>query len=168
MTPWQRRERYGESEHVRECGQEIRPAERGETLEAFIRTGKRPAAQVLKARILLKADVSEAGEGWSDRRIVTALDTSLSTVSRTRQLLVEEGFDAVLRRKQSPNSARRRIFDGASEAKLIALACSEPPKGRAKWTLRLLEDKVVELNIVARVSDNTIGRTLKKTSSSRT
>jgi Homeodomain-like domain len=139
-----------------------------ETLEAFIRTGKRAAAQVLKARILLKADVSEAGEGWSDRRIVTALDTSLSTVLRTRQLLVEEGFEAVLRRKQSPNSARRRIFDGASEAKLIALACSEPPKGRAKWTLRLLEDKVVELNIVARVSDNTIGRTLKKTFSSRT
>jgi hypothetical protein len=138
------------------------------TLEALIRTGKRSAALVLKARILLKADVSEAGEGWSDGRIVTALDTSLSTVSRTRQLLVEEGFDAVLRRKQSPNSARRRIFDGASEAKLIALACSEPPKGRAKWTLRLLEDKVVELNIVARVSDNTIGRTLKKTSSSRT
>ena len=139
-----------------------------ETLETFIRTGKRPAAQVLKARILLKADVSEAGEGWSDRRIVTALDTSLSTVLRTRQLLVEEGFEAVLRRKQSPNSARRRIFDGASEAQLIALACSEPPKGRAKWTLRLLEDKVVELNIVARVSDNTIGRTLKKTFSSRT
>ena len=82
-----------------------------ETLEAFIRTGKRPAAQVLKARILLKADISEAGEGWSDRRIVIALDTSLTTVSRTRQLLFEEGFDAVLRRKQSPNSARRRIFD---------------------------------------------------------
>jgi hypothetical protein len=88
--------------------------------------------------------------------------------TRTRQLLVEEGFEAVLRRKQSPNSARRRIFDGASEAKLIALACSEPPKGRAKWTLRLLEDKVVELNIVARASDNTIGRTLKKTFSNRT
>jgi hypothetical protein len=70
--------------------------------------------------------------------------------------------------KLGPNSARRRIFDGASEAKLIALACSEPPKGRARWTLRLLEDKVVELNIVARVSDNTIGRTLKKTFSSRT
>jgi hypothetical protein len=139
-----------------------------ETLEAFIRTGKRAAAQVLKARILLKADVSEAGEGWSDRCIVTALDTSLSTVLRTRQLLVEEGFEAVLRRKQSPNSARRRIFDGASEAQLIALACSEPPKGRAKWTLRLLEDKVVELNIVTRVSDNTIGRTLKKTFSNRT
>jgi Homeodomain-like domain len=82
--------------------------------------------------------------------------------------LVEDGFDSVLTRKHSPNSARKRIFDGVAEAKLIALACSEPPKGRAKWTLRLLEDKVVERNIVDRVSDNTIGRTLKKTFSNRT
>jgi hypothetical protein len=73
----------------------------------------------------------------------------------------------VLTRKHSPNSARKRIFDGAAEAKLIALACSEPPKGYLRWTLSLLEDKVVELNIVAKASDNTIGRTLKKTSSNR-
>jgi hypothetical protein len=89
--------------------------------------------------VLLKADVSEAGEGWSDSRIVKALDTSLATVARTRQRLVEEGFDAVLTRKHSPNSARKRVFDGAAEAKLIALACSEPPKGRSRWTLTLLE-----------------------------
>jgi hypothetical protein len=80
---------------------------------------------------------------------------------------VEEGLDAALTRKHSPNSARRRIFDGAAEAKLIALACSPPPKGRKRWTLTLLETAVVELNIVARASDNTIGRTLKKTHSSR-
>src|SRR5450631_2097839 len=138
--------------------------EERETLEALISKGKRPAAQVLKARILLKADVSEAGEGWSDSRIVKALDTSEATVFRTRQRLVEEGFEGVLARKHSPNSARRRIFDGTAEAKLIALMCSPPPKGRAKWSLRLLEDKVVELNIVERASDNTIGRTLKKRS----
>jgi hypothetical protein len=78
---------------------------------------------------------------------------------------VEEGFEAVLTRKHSPASARPRIFDGAAEAKLIALACSKPPKGRARWTLQLLEEKVVELNIVERASDNTIGRTLKKTCS---
>ncbi len=142
----------------------LSPEER-ETLECVIHKGKRPASQVLKARILLKADISEAGDGWSDGRIVAALDTSLSSVFRTRQRLVEEGFDAVLTRKHSPNSARRRIFDGAAEAKLIALACSPPPKGRARWTLVLLEDKVVELNIVDRASDNTIGRTLKKISS---
>jgi hypothetical protein len=140
-------------------------ADERETLESLIHKGKRPAAQILKARILLKADVSEAGEGWSDGRIVKALDTSLSTVFRTRRQLVEEGFEAVLNRKHSPNSARRRIFDGAAEAKLIALTCSPPPKGRVRWTLVLLEDKVVELNIVDRASDNTIGRTLKKISS---
>jgi hypothetical protein len=90
------------------------------------------------------------------------LDTSTDTVARTRQQLVEEGFEAVLTRKHSPASARPRIFDGAAEAKLIALACSQPPKGRARWTLQLLEQAVVELNIVERASDNTIGRTLKK------
>jgi transposase len=142
-------------------------AEERQTLEALISKGKHPAAQVLKARILLKADVSEAGEGWSDSRIVKALDVSPATIYRTRQRLVEEGFEAVLARKHSPNSARPRIFDGAAEAKLIALMCSPPPKGRAKWTLRLLEDTVVELNIVERASDNTIGRTLKKTISVR-
>jgi transposase len=141
--------------------------EERQTLEALISKGKHPAAQVLKARILLKADVSEAGEGWSDSRIVKALDVSPATIYRTRQRLVEEGFEAVLARKHSPNSARPRIFDGAAEAKLIALMCSPPPKGRAKWTLRLLEDTVVELNIVERASDNTIGRTLKKTISNR-
>ena len=75
---------------------------------------------------------------------------------------VEEGVDAVLTGKHSPASARKRIFDGEAEAKLIALACSKPPAGRAKWTLRLLDETVVELKIVDRASDNTIGRTLKK------
>ena len=93
---------------------------------------------------------------------VKALDTSEATVFRTRQRLVEEGFEGVLARKHSPNSARRQIVDGTAEAKLTALMCSPPPKGRAKWSLRLLEDKVVELNIVERASDNTDGRTLKK------
>jgi hypothetical protein len=96
------------------------------------------------------------------------LHTSLMTVARVRQQLVEEGVGGVLTAKRSPNSARQRIFDGASEAKLIALACSTPPEGFARWTLQMLESKVVELNIVARASDNTIGRTLKKTCSSRT
>jgi len=140
--------------------------ERGR-LEGMIGTGKHPAARLLKARILLKADGSAAGEGWPDHRIADALETSIATVGRARRLLVEEGLDAVLTRKHSPNSARRRIFDGAAEAKLIALSCSAPPAGQARWTLRLLEEAVVERNIVARGSDNTIGRTLKKISSSR-
>ncbi|MBV8092057.1 MAG: IS630 family transposase [Acetobacteraceae bacterium] len=133
-----------------------------ERLSTLIQKGKCPARQVLKARILLKADASDAGEGWSDSRIAEALDTSIDTIARTRQELVESGLDAALTRKHSPNSARKRIFDGATEAKLIALACSEPPKGRSRWTLQLLETAVVELNIVDRASDNTIGRTLKK------
>ena len=100
-----------------------------ERLDTLIHMGKHPARQLMKARILLKADASEAGEGWSDSRIATALDTSVATVSRTRQQLVEEGFEAVLTRKHSAASARPRIFDGAAEAKLIALACSKPPRG---------------------------------------
>ena len=137
-------------------------------LNALIGKGKHSAQKLLKARILLKADASEAGPGWPDREIAAALDTSIDTVAKARQLLVEEGLDAALTRKHSPASARRRIFDGAAEAKLIALACSEPPGGRTRWTLELLEEAVVELKIVERASDNTIGRTLKKTRSSLT
>src|SRR5664279_5767568 len=136
--------------------------EERELLETLIRSGKHAARKLLKARILLKADVSEAGEGWSDSQIAEALDTSVDTVARTRQRLVEEGFESALAYKYSPASARPRIFDGAAEAKLIALACSQPPAGRVRWTLQLLEEKVMELSIVDRASDNTIGRTLKK------
>jgi Homeodomain-like domain len=140
--------------------------EERERLKTLIRKGKSPARQLLKARILLKADVSEAGEAWSDSRIIEALDASTSMVYRVRKQLVEEGLEAVLSRKQRATPAVSRIFDGEKEAKLIALACSKPPKGRARWTLRLLENKVVELGIVERASDSTIGRTLKKTLSS--
>jgi transposase len=142
-------------------------AEERSQLNELIHKGKGAAQLLTKARIVLKADVSEAGEGWSDRRIAEALDTSIATIERTRRQLVEEGFDAVLTRKYNPNSARPRIFDGAAEAKLIALTCGPAPAGYAKWSLRLLEQKVVELQIVESASDNTIGRTLKKTFSSR-
>ena len=141
--------------------------EERERLNGLIKKGNHPARKLLKARILLKADTSEAGEAWNDSEIAAALETSVCTVARARQRLVEEGVDAVLTCKHSPASARKRIFDGESEAKLIALACSKPPPGRARWTLRLLEEKVVELHIVDQVSDNTIGRTLKKNASSK-
>ena len=137
-------------------------------LNALIGKGKHSAQKLLRARILLKADASEAGPGWPDRDIAAALDTSIDTVAKARQLLVDEGLDGALTRKHSPASARRRIFDGAAEAKLIALACSAPPSGRTRWTLELLEEAVVELKIVDRASDNTIGRILKKTRSSLT
>src|SRR5207244_3341664 len=101
--------------------------EERERLETLIRKGKSPARRVLKARILLKADVSEAGKGWSDNRIIDALETSPSMVYRVRKQLVEEGFEAVLSRKPRAMPAVARIFDGEKEAKLIALACSKPP-----------------------------------------
>ena len=142
-------------------------AEERDRLNELIRKGKRSALLLTKARILLKADVSDAGDGWSDSRIAEALDTSIANVERTRRQLIEEGFEAVLTRKYNPNSRRPRIFDGVAEAKLIALTLSPAPEGFARWSLRLLEEKVVELNIVGKASDNTIGRTLKKTFSSR-
>ena len=135
-------------------------------LEALIRKGKSPAKKQLKARILLRADESSLGPEWNDPKIAEALGTYPIMCARVRQQFAEGGIDAVLNRKQRATPPVPPIFDGEKEAKLIALACSKPPKGHAKWTLRLLEKKVVELKIVDRASDNTIGRVLKKTSSS--
>ena len=102
---------------------------RSESISPPLSIANHPAQKLLKARILLKADASDGSEGWSDSKIAAALESSVDTVARTRQRLVEEGFEAALIRKHSPNSARRRIFDGAAEARLIALACSKPPAG---------------------------------------
>jgi len=143
-------------------------AEERQQLEAMIRKGKSPAQRLLKARILLKSDVSEDSEGWSDSRIIEALETSVSMVYRVRKQLVEEGLEAVLSRKAPAAPAVPRIFDGEKEARLIALACSKPPEGYVRWSLRLLESKVVEFGIVEAASDSTIQRVLKKTLSSRT
>ena len=130
-------------------------------LDGMIHCGKGSVNSALKARILLKADVSESGPGWSDERIAEALETGLSTVLRTRRLLVDEGLDAALSRKKSSWSPPR-TFDGEAEAKLIALACTKPPQGYAHWTLRLLEQRVVELGIVEAASYTTIYRVLKE------
>src|SRR5580700_10203253 len=137
-------------------------SEERQQLEAMIRKGKSPAQRLLKARILLKSDVSEDSEGWSDSRIIEALETSVSMVYRVRKQLVEEGLEAVLSRKAPAAPAVARIFDGEKEARLIALACSKPPEGYARWSLRLLESKVVELGIVEAASDSTIQRVLQK------
>jgi hypothetical protein len=131
-------------------------------LKELIRKGKSPAKQQLKARILLKADVSKEGESWSDSQIIRALNTSVSMVYRVRQQLVEEGFEAVLSRKQRATPPVPRIFDGEKEAKLITVACSQAPPG-PRWTLNLLANKVVELKIVDAASRSTVGRVLKKT-----
>ena len=102
-------------------------SEEREYLDELIRKGKSPALKLMKARILLKADVGKGGEGWSDSRIIEALGTSPSMLYRVRKQLVEEGFEAVLSRKQRATPAVPKIFDGEKEARLIALACSEPP-----------------------------------------
>jgi transposase len=137
-------------------------AEERERLEALRSKGTIPARRLLKVQILLKADVSDAGEGWSDGQIMKAFDTTDTMVYTVRKKLVEEGLDAALSRKPRKTPPVARIFDGEREAQLIALACSDPPPGFARWTLRLLEEKVVERQIVCRASDSTIGRVLKK------
>ncbi len=138
-----------------------------ERLQAIISKGKSAAKTILKARILLKADQGPLGEGWGDRRIHEALESNASMVARVRRELVEEGLEAVLARKKRAHPPIRPIFDGEAQARLIALACSEPPAGHARWSIRLLADKVVELEIVESAHFNTVGRALKKTISNR-
>lgn len=138
-------------------------AEERAQLEAIVSKGRDAAGRLLKARILLKADISQ-GNGWRDEEIVAALDTSVTTVYRVREAFVEQGVEAAISRKKRQTPPVAALFDGEGEARLIQLACSEPPAGHARWTLRLLERKVVELGIVEAASDSTIGRVLKKTS----
>jgi transposase len=134
-------------------------------LEELLRAGKAAARTLMHARILLKTDEGPGGPAWSDDQIVEALEVSRSTVERVRTRCVEEGPDAALRPCPS-GQVRLRKLDGAQEAHLIAVACSPAPQGRKRWTLRLLADKLVELDIVDAVSYETVRRTLKKTISS--
>jgi hypothetical protein len=137
-------------------------------LGEVISKGKSSAKAILKARIVLKADQGADGEGWTDERICEALETNITMVARTRAKLVNEGLAAVLARKKRARPPVEPIFDGEAQAQLIALACSKPPPGYARWTIRLLADKVVEMNIVDHAHFNTVGRALKKTISSPT
>lgn len=132
-------------------------------LADLIRKGKSPARVQRRARILLHADTGKQGSAWNDVQIAEALGTYPVMCARVRRQWVDEGLEAVLSRKKRATSPTPRIFDGEKEAKLIALACSPPPAGHSGWTLRLLENKIVELKIVDHASDNTIGRVLKKT-----
>jgi transposase len=131
-------------------------------VHALLRTGKAAAATQTHARILLKADQGETGPAWSDAMIAEALEVGLSTVHRVREAYVEEGLEAALYRKR-PSGRQYRKLDGAQEARLIALACSAPPKGRARWTLQLLADQLVALDVVESISPECVRSTLKKT-----
>lgn len=137
--------------------------EEREDLQRLISTGKAAAYKRIRAQILLKADQGLLGPGWTDEQIGAAFDVGRITVGRTRKALVENGLEAALQRKPREHPPVPRKLDGHAEAQLIALACSEPPVGHAKWTLQLYADKLVELQVVDTISDETVRRTLKKT-----
>ncbi len=135
-------------------------------LRTLVGSGAAPARTLTRARVLLKADHGEGGPGWSDAAIAGALDVNASTVLRIRRRFATEGLEATLERKR-PERVYERRLDGAQEAHLVALACSAPPEGQARWTLRLLAGELVRLEVVEAVSHETVRRTLKQTSSSR-
>ncbi len=136
-------------------------------LHMLVGRGNAPARTLTHARILLKANRGEAGPGWTDAAIAAAVEVGRATVARVRQAYATAGLDAALTRK-APDREYDRTFDGAQEAQLIALACSAPPAGYQRWSLRLLADRLVALEVVAAVCHETVRQTLKQTSSSRT
>jgi transposase len=141
-------------------------AQERQNLDDLIAAGQAAARKLTHARILLKADAADDGPAWPDHQIADALEVSVATVERVRQRFVEEGLEAALDRKRRERPARELKLDGRAEAHLIALACSVPPEGRAVWTMQLLADKLVELEVVDSISDETVRLTLKKTRSS--
>jgi hypothetical protein len=132
-------------------------------LEQIISTGKNSARKIQHARILLKADESEEGSSWKDEQISEALEVSLSTIFRVRQRFVEEGIDGAISRHPG-SGIRDPKIDGECEAHLVALTCSTVPDGQARWTLRMLADKMVELEYIDSISYETVRQTLKKMS----
>jgi transposase len=139
--------------------------EQRKVLEKLVHTGKQDAAARRRADILLKADL-DGPHGWSDEQIANVLQISRMTAMRVRHQFVAEGLDATLHRKK-PTGRQYRLLDGEQEAKLVALACSSAPEGFARWTMKLLAERLVELEIVESIDPATVWRTLKKTTSSR-
>jgi len=140
----------------------LEEAERAE-LQALVRKGKAAAYQLTHARVLLKADQGASKGRVTDQAVAAAVDVAPVTVARVRQRFVEEGLEAALRRKPQEHPSRQRRLDGQAEATLVATACSQPPPGRERWTLRLLGDRLVALDIVDSISPETVRQTLKKT-----
>ena len=131
-------------------------------LQQRLAGGRAPARQLTHARILLKADQGPEGPAWTDARIAAALDTSRPTVERVRRRYAEEGLEAALVHR-APRATKPRTLDGQQEARLIALSCGGPPPGRERWSLRLLAEKLVELEVVEAVSRETVRQVLKQT-----
>jgi hypothetical protein len=143
---------------------QLTEAERAE-LRTLLGRGETPARLQLRARVLLKANQGEGGAGWTDAAIAGALEVHPATVARIRRECVTAGLAAALHRKR-PDRVYPRRLDGAGEAQLVALACGTPPSGQARWTLRLLADALVRLEVTEAVSYETVRRTLKQTGSS--
>ncbi len=135
-------------------------------LRTLVGRGTAPARTVAHARILLKANQGAGGPNWTDAAIAEAVDMGLSTVARVRQRYVTHGLDAALARK-APDRAYPRKLDGEQEARLVAVTCGAPPAGRKRWTLRLLAEHLMTLEIVDTVSHETVRQVLKQTGSSR-
>lgn len=132
-------------------------------LQQMLSRGKTAARKLMHARILLKVDTAAGGPGWNDEAIAETLEVGRATVERVRKTFVEEGLDAALDRRK-PRRQYRRKLDGDGEAHLVALACQKPPEGYSRWTLKLLADRMVQLEYVDQISYQTVRRTLKKTS----
>ncbi len=135
-------------------------ADERSALQLVVRKGNVAAYKRLNAQMLLKADEGYGGPGWKDSKIADAFDVTTKTVARLRERLCTRGFDHCLERAKG--AGRKRKLDGHQEAHLIALTCSEPPEGRARWTLRLLADQMVELEYVDELSHETVRQLLKK------
>lgn len=131
-------------------------------LEALVRKGRASALAIARARILLKADQGKDGEARPDVQIAEALGIVAKTVFNVRRRWVEEGLEAAIRRKKQDCPSRSRKLDGVAEAKLVATCCGPAPQGRARWTLRMLADKLVEFEVVQSISPETVRSTLKK------
>jgi transposase len=137
--------------------------EEREELHRLVKTGRAAAARRCRAQVLLKADAGPEGSGLTDEQVSQALDVSLGLVHAARQAYVEQGLTAALERKPACRHRPRKL-DGAQEAQLVALTCSPAPAGHARWTLRLLASKLVELQIVDSISKDAVRNVLKKTS----
>ena len=139
--------------------------EQRQALQALVRTGTHKAHARTRAQILLRADAG-GPHAWPDERIAEALGICHMTVSRVRQQFAAEGLDATLHKQRAANRQYRKL-DGNQEAQLIALTCSPPPEGQARWTMKLLADRLVELEVVESIDPSTVWRALQKTNSSR-
>lgn len=136
--------------------------EEREELTVLVNIGKGQARRLRRARILLMADEEQEGGGWKDADIAKALKASVRTVERTRQKCVEMGLETALNHT-NPKKTRSKVLDGEAEARLVQLACSQAPDGREEWSMQLLADKLIELEVVETISRETVRTTLKKT-----